>query len=370
VQKNKTILLLLDVKHPYDRKMLKSITLAAASKPFFFTCEVMDLAEARCCELSRFAGVIADFAKPNIAEFCRSLTLPMVALAGMRLVVPSDRSFSCVCLDNYSVVELMVQTFLAKGIRKLAFYSGFSSGSATWLQERRDAFAQLLRSYQLEEVILNPQQLSASIEPIGVVAASDTQARQFTNLCYEQGLSLPQHYSLIGVDADHTESALSRLSLCSVELPIAAMAEQALALFGAQLDGHENSVKNILIKAKHIVTGDSVAGVSVNDPLIGKALWFLYHHFHRRIKVEQVVDYCAVSRKTLETRFKEILGKTVHQQLHQARMDYVKQQLRLTQKPVNHIAEAAGFSNQHYLYHLFRQEMSMTPRQYREIAKR
>jgi LacI family transcriptional regulator len=369
VQKHKPILLLLDVKHPYDRKMLESITLAAESKPFFHSCEVMELAEARCCEMHRFAGVIGDFAKPSIAEFCRQLTLPLVALSGARLALSANEGLSRVCLDNNSVVELMVQAFLAQGIRKLAFYSGFADSSAAWLQERQRAFEQLLHSYQLEEVVLDPQHLSASTTPIGVVAASDTQARQFSNLCYEQDLRIPQDYSLIGVDADPTESALSKITLCSVELPIAAMAEQALALLQAQIQHQPVLGKEVLIKAKQLVIGDSVGGATLYDPLITKALWFLNNHFHRRIRVEQVVDYCAVSRKTLETRFKKILGKTVHQQLHQLRMEFVKQQLRLTQVPVSRIAEAAGFSNQHYLYHLFRREMAMTPQQYREKFK-
>ncbi|MDO6763337.1 helix-turn-helix domain-containing protein [Agarivorans sp. 1_MG-2023] len=358
------VLLLLDVKHPYDREILKGITHNISPLSRWMQPEVMTIAEANLVNLERFCGVIADFDKPGVPAFCENLSLPLVAISGSRLNLPSQTHLARVSPDSQGIVELIVQSFLAKGIRRVAFFSGVPTFTAPWVKERKIALAKIALQYRLELVELSVPDLTRPESRVGVVAASDTQARQFASLCHDQGISVPNDYTLIGIDADPTESALSPISLCSAVLPIQQIGEQAVAVLQEQIDGL--AAREVLVPATEIISGDSADEAVPADPLITKALFFLNSNFHRRIKVEQVVDYCAVSRKTLETRFKQVLGKTVHQQLHQVRMEFAKQQLTSTSSPVDAIADAAGFSNQHYLYYLFRQEMEMTPNQYRQ----
>ncbi|WP_406609731.1 helix-turn-helix domain-containing protein [Agarivorans sp. JK6] len=364
MRKDNAVLLLLDVKHPYDREILQGITHNPSPMARWMQPEVMTISEANLVKLDRFCGVIADFDKPGVAAFCEKLSLPLVAISGSRLSLPSQAHLARVSPDSFAIVELIVQSFLAKGIRRVGFFSGVPAFTAPWVKERKFALAKIALKYRLEYVELTVPELVTPESTVGVVAASDTQARQFASLCNDQNISVPEHYSLIGIDADPTESALSPISLCSAVLPIRQIGEQALAVLQEQIDG--KPAREVLVPATELVSGASADNVTQTDPLITKALFFLNSNFHRRIKVEQVVDYCAVSRKTLETRFKQVLGKTVHQQLHQVRMEFAKQQLTSTSSSVDAIADAAGFSNQHYLYYLFRQEMEMTPNQYRQ----
>ncbi|MGY5451654.1 AraC family transcriptional regulator [Agarivorans sp. MS3-6] len=364
MRERNAVLLLLDVKHPYDREILKGVTSNSCPLSHWMQPEVMTIAEAKLITLDRFCGVIADFDKLGVPQFCKDLSLPLVALSGSRLNLLPDRNFARVSPDSYAIVELIVQSFLARGIRRVSFFGGVPAFSAPWVKERKNALAKLALKYKLEWLELSLPELTKPEQQVGVLAASDTQARQFASLCHDQGISVPGHYSIIGVDADPTESALSPLSLCSAVLPTQQIGEQAVRLLQEQIDG--KPAREILVPAVEIVSGASADLAAPTDPLITKALFFLNSNFHRRIKVAQVVDYCAVSRKTLETRFKQILGKTVHQQLHEVRMEFAKQQLTTTNSSVDAIADAAGFSNQHYLYYLFRQEMEMTPNQYRK----
>jgi transcriptional regulator GlxA family with amidase domain len=72
-----------------------------------------------------------------------------------------------------------------------------------------------------------------------------------------------------------------------------------------------------------------------------------------------------VSRRTLELRFSEILGKGVGETLSHERLDHVSRLLRETDRTILDICFDSGFQSPSYLKALFKKTYGMTMSKWR-----
>ena len=104
---------------------------------------------------------------------------------------------------------------------------------------------------------------------------------------------------------------------------------------------------------------------SIQDPLVIQALHYIRVNACSGIKVEQVLDYVKASRSNLENRFRTETGKTIHQVLHDEKMNKAKQLLTDTDIAIQEIAEVCGYPSVQYFYFVFKKEFNQTPNEYR-----
>jgi LacI family transcriptional regulator len=72
-----------------------------------------------------------------------------------------------------------------------------------------------------------------------------------------------------------------------------------------------------------------------------------------------------VSRRWLERRFHEVLGRGPGAEIRRVRLARAKWLLAETDMPVPEVARLAGFGSREYLAAVFKSELETTPRQYR-----
>jgi LacI family transcriptional regulator len=75
-----------------------------------------------------------------------------------------------------------------------------------------------------------------------------------------------------------------------------------------------------------------------------------------------------LSRRVLETRFKERIGRTPHEEIMRIRIDRVKTLLVETDLPLSKIAQRTGFNYIEYLNEAFKKRVGTTPGKYRKEA--
>ena len=76
-----------------------------------------------------------------------------------------------------------------------------------------------------------------------------------------------------------------------------------------------------------------------------------------------------LSRRTLERRFAQLVGRPPGDEIRRVRLDAVKQALERTHLPLADIAAQCGFSSISSLSHSFRLATGMSPRAYRQKAR-
>ena len=105
--------------------------------------------------------------------------------------------------------------------------------------------------------------------------------------------------------------------------------------------------------------------LAVDDPQIAKALRFIREHACERIGVKEVLQHCPMARRTLEMRFRKLLGRTPRQEIVRVQINRVKELLVGTALPISEIAERAGFEPE-YVGIVFKQETGLTPSEFRK----
>jgi LacI family transcriptional regulator len=102
-----------------------------------------------------------------------------------------------------------------------------------------------------------------------------------------------------------------------------------------------------------------------------KALGFIRENAAKPVQVSDVAQETGVSRRVLERRFLQALGRSPATEIRRVHLERAKSLLVGTDLPIPEVADAAGFGSSEYFAYVFKTEMRKTPLQYRkEIRSR
>lgn len=103
-----------------------------------------------------------------------------------------------------------------------------------------------------------------------------------------------------------------------------------------------------------------------NDDKIIKAQHFIEAHYRESILVEDLAERVALSRRTLERRFKKATCNTVTEYIQRMKVEAAKKDLETTRKNVSEVMYEVGYSDNKSFRNLFRRITGLTPVEYRE----
>lgn len=102
------------------------------------------------------------------------------------------------------------------------------------------------------------------------------------------------------------------------------------------------------------------------DKKVIKAQEFIENNYEDTIRVDELADKLAVSRRTLERRFKKATSNTVTEYVQRVKVEAAKKSLETTRKNVNEIMYDVGYSDTKSFRNLFRKITGLTPIEYRD----
>lgn len=101
-------------------------------------------------------------------------------------------------------------------------------------------------------------------------------------------------------------------------------------------------------------------------PTVQRAVLLIDGDLSADLSLSALAQRLNVSRSYLSTLFKEQTGMTLTQYVTRQRLRYARKLLKTTRLQVQTVAAYCGILDMHYFTKLFRQEVGMTPRQYRD----
>ncbi|HPB10782.1 MAG TPA: helix-turn-helix domain-containing protein [Kiritimatiellia bacterium] len=117
--------------------------------------------------------------------------------------------------------------------------------------------------------------------------------------------------------------------------------------------------------AVRVVTRRSTEAIRIGDPLVVKALEFIWLNTGAPMTVADVARQLNVSRRLLEMNFRKELGRTVHGEILRVRLDRAQTLLRDTRMTVSEIADACGFAGPSHFGRRFQDSLHLTPSAFR-----
>lgn len=102
------------------------------------------------------------------------------------------------------------------------------------------------------------------------------------------------------------------------------------------------------------------------DQKVIDAQKFIEDNYEDTIRVDDLADRFAVSRRTLERRFKKATSNTITEYIQRVKVEAAKKDLETTRKNVNEVMYDVGYSDTKSFRNLFRRITGLTPVEYRD----
>ncbi len=326
-------------------------------------------------------GVMALIATEADARAARELGLPVVNMTG----VVRDAGLPRVMADQQTIGRLAAEHLLDRGLGRFAFY-GFRE---VWYSKLRcQAFVRRVEqaggqcSVYEQTARVNPRQpwhhypagldrwLETLKPPVGLMAVHDYRARVVVDECDRLGLRVPDDVVLIGADNNQIVCEFCQPPLTSISRNDYQIGYQAAALLDRLMAGEQPPEQDILIPPGEVVARRSTDLVAFDDPHVTTAVRYVRRHVAEPFGVEALLKLVPVSRRQLEKRFKQFLGRTPHEYICHVRVGRAKQLLAGPEKmKIKDVAVACGFPDTQRFRIVFRRLVGTTPIDYRRSRR-
>ncbi|GGD85755.1 GlxA family transcriptional regulator [Planktosalinus lacus] len=103
-----------------------------------------------------------------------------------------------------------------------------------------------------------------------------------------------------------------------------------------------------------------------NDEPVKKAQEFIENNFEDKINVEQLASMFALSRRTLERRFKSATSNTISEYIQRVKMEVAKRSLESSTKNVNEVMFDVGYNDTKAFRSTFKKVTGLSPVAYKK----
>jgi LacI family transcriptional regulator len=387
VRTDATILLLLTPDITYMRGISLGVMDFAHSerawevKPAAANAESMVLLRQR--GINGIVTALGPAADPAVVEAVRRSGLPVVNVSGQFLPEAEPTFLRRVGPDDPATGALAADHLLGRGYRSFAFFGHRVFGYSV----RREAgFVARLAAEGLTPVLFYKDYIAELPEsqrhrpgpddaisdflsklprPVGIYCANDLRGAEVLRTCNAMRIRVPEDVAVVGTDDDELLCRLSTPPLTSIRLPLERIGFEAARLLERLMSGDTHAPREVLLPPIGVIERASTDSVAVDDALVSQAMEVIRRRSSRGASVQQVADSLAVSRRALERRIRKAVGQTPHALLRSRQIELAKQLLVTTDTPMADIATRAGFSSNSWMSVVFKQEVGMTPTQYR-----
>jgi LacI family transcriptional regulator len=225
------------------------------------------------------------------------------------------------------------------------------SGSAdNWTQERRSLTKWLL----------------SLPKPVGLMACNDDCGQRVMEACRLAGLAIPDVVGVVGADNDEVICGLTDPALSSIAINFERAGYDAAHALDQMMRRLNGVPQRIMAVASNITARRSTDFVAADEPHLTRALQFIRDRARDGVSVNDVARSAGLSRRALEKRFRNSLGRSVLHEIRRVRTDQIARLLVETQLPVGKIADSLGFGDVQHFARYFRAGKRMSPRAYRQ----
>lgn len=326
-------------------------------------------------------GVIARVFNRRISDELAETGLPVVNVSSIGV---DHCPFPRVSSDFRASAQLAFDHFAERGFKNFGYIGPLGR---RYVQTHAGAFRETVREAGAECHIFNLIDASISNrrwsaiqkefavwlngipKPISVFSWATSAGSRTLALCRELGIAVPDEVAVLAGDNDPllcnvTLPPMSGLVIGSEQIGYRAAHKLACMMAGEEVDPEDE-----LIPPNHIDMRASTEVLAVEDKAMRWALQYLREHVFEPININDIAIEAALSRRQLERKFRDWLGRTPAEEIRRVRLARVRELLAETDLSVAEIATASGFSSLEYMSTAFKAATGLTPLRYRSTVR-
>jgi len=318
-------------------------------------------------------GVIAQVqSTPFASHLAGRLGLPVVDVNGSIPGLP----FAQVVVDNRAVGVTGAKKLLSLGHQHFGFVG---DARLVFSEERHEGFARTILESRADATCSHADQNATDLlrwaidlpKPAAVLFMNDDSARGFLSLVHGH-VRVPEELSVLGVDDDAVQVELASPRLSSIALPVERIGHEAARILHEMMEHPDRTPRRAtrVMFPPLTVQDRASTEVAVPDALVAEAQHQIRALVARSdLSVVSLAEILAVSRRTLERRFRLTLNRAVLSEIHRVRIDRAQGLLTHTTFPMPHVARQCGFKSLRRFTIAFHRTTGITPGKFRRSQR-
>lgn len=388
MENRREVALIIDPGRPYDRRIIRGVAAYVQRRRRDWSLYVEEDPLTRLPDLNAWAGdgILANFDDRRIASAVKRWGVPVVGVGGGYGYYEENPDIPYVRTDNRAIARLAAEHLIDLGFRRFAFCSEPPTRSNGWAQERADAFGECIaeagfpcevyagrfspaRQWRKAQDALQGW-LERLEKPVGMMACNDARARHVLQACRVARLRVPDDVAIVGVDNDDVMCELTQPPLSSVEQGAMRVGYEAAALLDDMMAGKLPAQQRTAVPPERLVPRQSTDVMAVADEDVAESIRFIRQHACDPIQVRDVLERVGMSRSTLEARFREAIGRSIHAEIRRVQIDAARRLLITTNMPIKEVVQRVGVSSVQYFTAMIRHATGQTPGEIRKSSLR
>ena len=188
------------------------------------------------------------------------------------------------------------------------------------------------------------------------MACNDDRGHHVLEACKIAELRVPEDVAVIGVDNDILVCEMCDPPLSSIALNTESAGYETAELLDKLMRNTEMCGQEILVAPTHVVSRHSTDIFAIKDENVVKALCFIFKNIRRKIIVEDIVKVTSLSRRSLETKFKKNLGRSIMDEVRRMRIGIISKLLIETDLSIAEICNTFSFIDMDHIARYFKKE--------------
>lgn len=374
------VILLIDCSSEFDRKLLRGmIKYSKENGPWLFYRMPSDLRWGTDRETW-----ILDWARQWKADAIigrwNDEKVGLLSQLNIPIVLQNNKSrsdtYSNLTGDYEGTGQLAAQFFQKKLFTDYAF---FGIKKVIWSEERGRGFKKEVeriggRFYSFEMDPLKESEMRGDVgawlhslpKPVALFCCDDAHALYITETCKLENIQIPSEISLLGVDNDDLFCGISDPPISSIELDVERGGYMTCKLLHQMIEESSKEPFNVVINPIRIKQRQSTEKHNIKDPYVSRILRFIDDNYSSDLSVDSIVDIVPLSRRSVEMRFKKVMGTSIYQYLVCFRIELLAQYLITTDRPLLDLAYEVGLKDGSNISRIFKKYKGCSPLEYRQ----
>ena len=306
-----------------------------------------------------------------------ALGIPAIVSGYTKELYPS---FANIVTDHKAIGKVAAEHLLGRGFQFFAFcgYDYF------WSDQRCQGFVEKIesvghkvdiykqpstakeRSWEFEQFIL-ADWLKSLPKQTGLMACIDNRSLSVVESCKIADLRIPVDIAVVGVNNDQLLCDLSPQPLSSVAINSEQAGYEAAELMDNMIKGKTDMAgETITVHPTHVAARQSTDTLAIADNDVAEAVYYIRNYFKDILHVDDVVAASRLSKRTLQRRFRNVLGHSIHDEIKKVRSDHTARLLRDTNMTISQIAKNMGYPGPEHISRIFRKAKGMSALEYRK----
>lgn len=206
-------------------------------------------------------------------------------------------------------------------------------------------------------------------KPAAIVACDDIRGFQALEACRSAGIKVPCEVAVMGVGNDDLLCALASPALSSIALSAVDGGYRVAHALDCLMNKSPDVPKQLVVQTCGLIVRASTEVDVSQDPHVSAARSIIHGRCSQEVSIAALAESVGVSRRTLEIKFRKFAGRTVFDEIQDARLSKAKVILKETELPIARVASSSGYRSVAYFIRVFGKEIGLTPAKYRTASR-